>query len=312
MLKRLNAWMFGWGSPVTMATVRILVGALALFDLLLVAAGFEDWLTEKGYVPLGINEMYFGDMWRINVFAHVTDARVTLALYVVITIAAFTTMIGFWTRISSIILAIGLISLHHRNGLILHGGDTILRQLAILTALAPSGAAVSLDRWLAIRKGKAEKQPMDVSLWPQRVMMLQVSIVYYTTLWHKWGGTFWKDGTAIYYPLNLNEFEKFWLPDFIYSPAFIFIFTYGTLATQFSLATLAYIKPFRKYVLIAGCGMHLFIEYAMNVPLFSFLMMTSYVSFYEGHEIQDFWDGLKMRFARKRRLPDEPGTPQHV
>lgn len=311
---RFNEAIFGWGSPVAMGLVRILFSFWALANLAMIAPGFEDWFTDSGYTPHITGWMYYGDVWRVNLLATSGSTALAAAVYAGTMLAALMSLLGLWTRISTILLAIGMVTIHHRTGWILHGGDTILRQFLILIAIAPSGAAVSLDRLLAVRKGKAPALPPDVSLWPQRLMMFQVALVYFTTLWHKWGGTYWKDGTAIWYPLHLNEFDKFPLPDFMNDLWFINLATYGTVATQLSLATLAYWKPVRRYVLLAGVGMHLFIEYAMNVPLFSFLMISAYVSFYEGREIQAWWDRVKARWGKAAPAPasETNADVQHV
>jgi hypothetical protein len=295
--RQFNEWMFGWGSPVTMGVIRILFSGLIFINLVLILPGFRDWFTEPGFVPLLVNQGYYGDMNRINVFHNVTDANVSLAIYVGIMIASLMTCLGLFTRVSSILMAIGVVSLHHRNGLILHGGDTIMRQFALLIAIAPSGAAVSLDRYFARKRG-APAIPEEVSLWPQRMMAIQVAIVYYTTVWHKWAGSYWRDGTANWYPMHLNEFDRFYVPPFMASEWFIKLTTYGTLILEVGLATLVFVKPFRRWIVLGGVLLHLFIEYSMNIPLFAFLMMSSYVSFYEGGELANCWDWIKAKFSK--------------
>ena len=46
-----------------------------------------------------------------------------------------------------------------------------------------------------------------------------------------------------------------------------------------------FFRPLRKYVLIAGILMHGYVEYSMNIPLFSYLMVSTYICFYDGEEI---------------------------
>ncbi len=65
------------------------------------------------------------------------------------------------------------------------------------------------------------------------------------------------------------------------------------------MATLVWFAPLRKYVLLAGIGLHLFIEYSMNIPLFAFLMISMYVTYYEGEEVSAWWVQMKSRFGRK-------------
>lgn len=317
-LRAVDRWWFGYGSPVTMDVFRIAMGFLIFTNLVMVGIDFEAWYTERGFVPVDIGALYFHESPRLNLLAGVTDARFTLAFYVLVTLCALLTCIGLWTRVSSIILTLGLITLHHRNGVILNGGDLVMRMGALYIALGPSGASCSVDRLIRQWKGSAPAVPELVSLWPQRLIQFQVALVYFTTVWHKAFGTHWRDGTATYYPLHLNEFHRFWLPDFMREwPPFIMATTYGTLVVELALATLVFFKPWRKWALLGGVGLHLFIEYAMNIPLFGLLMIATYLSFFEGEEVSAWAKrvgerlkrmGGTVRLPRGKRFIEGPGA----
>ena len=176
-------------------------------------------------------------MPRVNLLSNVTDTRITFAFYVLIILSAITTTLGLWTRVSSIILALGMVTLQHRNILILHGGDTVLRLAAIYIAIAPSGAACSLDRIIALWKGEKSALPARVSLWPQRIIQYNVALIYFTTWWLKMDGHRWRNGTAVWFPSHLNEFHRFWVPSFIQSAPLTMFFTYATLAVELCLGT---------------------------------------------------------------------------
>lgn len=297
-MKAVEKWWFGWTSPVEMGVFRMLIGFWALVNLIMVGLYFDTWFTQRGFVPIEVNTAYQGDLSRINFLSGVTDPYVTLAVYSLITLAAFTTCIGLWSRVSSIVLALGIITLHHRNGVILHGGDLVLRMCAIYVALSPCGAACSVDRLIGLWKGRAPAIPALVSIWPQRLVQFQIGLVYFTTVWHKAFGTYWRDGTATWYPMHLNEFDRFWLPDFMQEGVMIPITTYGTLAVELALGTVVFFKAWRKWALLGGIGMHLFIEYSMNIPLFAFVMITSYLSFYEGDEVSGWAKRVGARLKR--------------
>jgi hypothetical protein len=298
-LRKVDNWWFGKGSPVTMAVFRILMGTVALANLAMMLPFFDAWFTERGYVPLRIVKIYFGEDPRLNLIAGVTDPRITYAFYLLVMLAALLTTVGLWTRVSSIVLALGYITLHHRNPMILHGGDLMLRISLMYIALMPAGAAVSLDRLIALKRGKAPPVPAPVSLWPQRLMQYQIALVYLTTMWHKSRGHYWIDGSATWYPMHLNEFDRFWLPAFLTdNPLMVKISTWGTLAVELSLGTLVFYRPLRNWVLLAGLGLHAFIEYAFNIPLFAFTMVATYVNFFDGEEISAFGKRVSAWLAR--------------
>jgi hypothetical protein len=292
-----DRWIFGAGSPTTMGVLRIFVGFLALVNFLMLAVDFDAWFTERGYAPWSAVQRFAGSVWRLNVLAGVYDERITATFYVLLCLSAFLTMIGLWTRPASIALAIGTISLHMRNPIILHGGDTVLRCLVLYVAVAPSGAACSVDRLLALWKGKAAAQPL-VSLWPQRFVQFQVAVIYFTTVWCKRFGSHWIDGTATWYPAQMSEFDRFWVPEFLDRQPFLAITTYGTLLVEFALATIVFYRPARKWVLLSGVLLHLGIEYRFNIPLFAFLMIAQYIAFYDGEEVSGWARRVGARLKR--------------
>ncbi len=312
--RQLDEYWFGYGSPVSLGLMRIFIGIATFLNLLITFSEFDDWYTEHGFVPQVAVDHYSGTLsrsyWffgqhtlpftfpRLNFLAYITDSRITFAFWVITLIACLTMTIGLWSRTSAIVLALGIISIHHRNSIILHGGDTLQRVAVMYMALAPCGKACSLDRLIGLWKGNIKPGPVLVSLWPQRLITFNLALVYFTTVWHKWAGSLWKNGTATWYTARLNEFKRFWVPDFVNQLPMVKLTTWGTLATELAMATLVFYKPFRKYVLFAGLMMHGFIEYSMNIPLFSLSICSLYITFYEGEEVTAWAQRVGQRLKR--------------
>lgn len=318
----IDEYWFAKGSPTAMGVLRIFLGFLAFANLLMLATGFSDWFGPKSFVPLTAADAYmpplgkeftlFGleklfhinpalpfNFPRLNLLSGTEDVYLTAGFYLLVTIAAFLTMIGLWTKLSSTFLAIGIVTLHHRNGLILHGGDTVLRIGVLYLALSPCGLACSVDRLRALAKGKVGPEAPQVSMWTQRLVQYNLALIYFTTFWGKLGyGSHWRDLTATYYSAHLNEFHKFWVPEFVNQPPMIYVTTAVTLVVELSLGTLVFYKPARKAVLISGLILHASIEYSMNIPLFAFLICSLYISFYSGEEIAGFFARLGKRLSK--------------
>jgi hypothetical protein len=290
--------MFGYGSPMTMGVFRAVFGFLVVVNLAMVAIDFNSWFTETGYIPSAMIDRWNGGVYRLNLLENVTNANVAAVFYSLTMVAAILTTLGLWTRVSSIALLIGVTSLHHRAPDILHSGDTLMRAMLFYIAIAPSGAAFSLDRRFALKKGSAPAELTPVSLWPQRMMQVQVAIVYLTTVWHKSFGDWWLNGTATWYPPQLDEFDRFPVPSFFDQQPMVAVTTYGTLLVELALGTLVFAKPLRKWALLGGVLLHAGIEYRMNIPLFAFIAVSSYMVFYEGEEVAEW---LRRAAARLRR-----------
>ncbi|MBN8690566.1 MAG: HTTM domain-containing protein [Armatimonadetes bacterium] len=292
--KRIDQYLFGFGSPVTLGVYRALMGSLIFINLAMIAKDFSVWFTDAGPAPANTAAIWAGDQWNLNVLRDVTDPRIAMAVYGVTMLAALMVALGLTTRLATIVLYIGFISLHHRNPFILHGGDTLMRCSVITLMLAPCGAAFSLDRLISQRAGKPTKDL--VSLWPQRLIQFEMCLMYLTTVWHKWGGRTWRDGTAAWYPPHLSEFFRFPMPNWIDLPPYVQISSYGTLVIEILLGTLVFYKPARKWVLISGIFLHFMIEWRFNIPLFAFICWAQYVSHYSGEEVQGWLDRAKLRF----------------
>ena len=308
VLRQIDDYWFGHGSVTTLGVFRILAGSICTINLLLIGLQWNDWFGENGFVPTYVGQIYFSNkvptgfgpesfVYRIGVLSGISDPRVTIVFYFGLVLASFLTTIGLWTRYTSVLFAIGMVSLQHRNGLILHGGDTVFKLSALYLALSPCGRACSVDRLIRIWKGLEDAVPIEKSLWVQRLICYEVALVYFTTMWLKYWGSHWKDGTATWYTARLPEFYRFPVPSFFAEPPMIYLTTYGTLAVEFALATLVFFRPLRKYVLGAGILMHAYIEYSMNIPLFAFGMCSMYICFYDGEEVTEFFErlGAKIR-----------------
>ncbi len=309
LLRQFDRWWFGYGSATSLGVFRILMGFIIFLNLLSLAIDWSSWFGERGFVPAWLGQAWLGrtqELWgmevnRLNLLGGVTDPRMALGAFIVTTLAALMTSIGLFTRFSAYVLAILFVSLHHRNAAILHGGDTVMRIGAIYLAVSPCGRACSLDRLLRLRKGEADESE-TMSLWPQRLVQYNTALIYFTTVWAKSFGDKWLNGTATYFPARLAEFYRFPVPSFANDFPLVYLTTYGTLLVEFSLATLVFFRPFRKYVLLAGVALHGFIEYAMNIPLFSALMISCYVCHFDGEEISAYCKRLGERLRGKLGL----------
>jgi len=303
----INTAFFGYGSPVTMGLFRILIGFLAFVNFAMLSIDFEAWFTERGYFPVRLAEVWADGVWRFNLLSGVTDDRLTAAVYLVVMLASLTTTVGLWTRVSTIVLFLGTVTLHHRSPDILHGGDYLLRAWIFLVMIAPSGRACSLDRLIALWKNRVPVEPEPVSLWPQRLVQYQLAIVYFTTVWQKSFGNMWWDGTATWYPLHLREFDRFPLPSFLENPPFIAASTYFTVFIELAMATLVFARPLRKWILLGGLLLHAGIEYRLNIPLFAMVITSAYVSHYSGEEVTAW---AKRLGARLKKLMLDVSLPK--
>lgn len=315
-MREFDRWLFGYGSPLSFGVFRAVMAGIIFVNALMLFPQASDWFTDAGFAP---SEAVRDWLPKVDPTFNIFGASVTLpftppqfnplldapawasmAVLALLAVSALLCTLGLFTRASSIAMFVSLVAIHHRDPLILNGGDTLQRACAFYLAIGPGGAAFSLDRLLKVRKGQAPTVPPPVSLWPQRLVQMNMALLYLTTVWLKWQGPTWKNGTATWYTARLGEFQRFPLPDFLTHMPMVTVTTYGTLFVELALATLVFAKDFRRWVLGAGLLLHATIEYSMNIPLFAFTMCSLYIAFYEGEEVAAWWDRLIARFAGTR------------
>lgn len=291
-LRSLNEYWFGYGSPVAIGVFRALIGLWALVNFAMLAWHWDAFFTDRGYFPTWMAERWAAqtNVPKFMPLMGDTSGQLALVVFGIAIVASIFTMIGLFSRISVVVLFLSALALHTRTIDLIHGGDNTLRNLLFFLMFAPSGAAFSVDRLLAVRRGTAPAELPLMSLWPQRMITFQLAIIYLMTAWLKATGNTWRDGTATYFPAHLHEFDRFPVPAFVDQQPFVMMTTYGTLALELALGTLVFAPQFRKWILILGLLMHGYIEYAYNIPLFALIICSGYVCFYRGEEVQAWWD----------------------
>lgn len=271
---------------------RIIFGFFLFLNGISLVEDFQEWygIGDSSLVPLA-DSLHFYNNFRINIFTWLSPTEMSgwfvLLTYIVTSVFV---MIGFKTRISTIVCFILMVSLQNRNYSILNSGDTLMRCMLFLMMFAPTQVKYSVDAWLREKSG-APYNP-EISILTIRLMQLQFSLVYFATTLFKLKGYDWVDGTAVYYTSRLVNFQRFVLPIVFDFPFLVKFATWSALFIEFAMGTLVWVKEFRIPVLIAGLLLHLGIEVSMSIGFFEWVMIAAYILFLEPREV--FW--LRDRF----------------
>jgi uncharacterized membrane protein YphA (DoxX/SURF4 family) len=282
---------------------RIVFGFFLFLNGISLVEDFNEWygLGSMSLVPLE-DSLHFYSNFRINIFKWLSPTEfsgwVVLTSYILSSLAI---MVGFKTRISTVVCFILMVSLQNRNYSILNSGDTLMRCMLFLMMFAPIHVKYSVDAWM--RKNDGEPYGSDISILTLRLMQLQFSLVYLATTLFKLKGYDWVDGTAVYYTSRLVNFQRIVLPIVFDFPSLVKFATWSALFIEFAMGTLVWVKELRVWVLLAGVILHLFIEVSMSIGFFEWVMIAGYLLFLEPKDV--FW--FKDRFARF--LPSKKLSP---
>jgi hypothetical protein len=208
-------------SPVPIALFRIFWGICVSAKIILLHADWLNWYGVHGWVTLQTTQVVEPGM-RLNLFTVMPqDDRWIAAFFWVFLGCVLLLTMGLWTRVMSVAVFLCLNSIDQRNLLILHGGDTFLRCAGFFLMFAPAGATFSLDRLIALRRGTQDPQIQPRAPWAQRIIQIELALLYLTSFFWKLKGHTWLNGTALYYVIHLHSIARFPLPRWIQSTAML-------------------------------------------------------------------------------------------
>jgi len=300
-----NAWddfFFTPQSPVPIALFRILYGLCVSATVILLHADWLNWFGVHSWVTLSTMRQVEPGI-RLNLFTVMPqDDRWIAAFFWVFLACALLLTAGLWTRLSSVAVFLCLTSIQQRNLFILNGGDVFLRVTGFFLMFAPAGAAFSVDRLIRVRRGAEGRAIEPRAPWAQRMIQLERSLMYLTAFWWKVKGHTWLEGTALYYVIHLHSIRRFPLPQWIQSTAMSHVGSWFTLALEFSLGVFLWFRRVRYPLMLVGLLFHFCIEYALNLPMFTWDVLTAYILFVDPSDLERWSRSVRQRLMRKKSL----------
>ena len=246
----------------------------------------------------------FNSTWEINLF------------FIIGMFFSILLIIGYKTKLSHLISAIILISLHNRVILVENAGDFVLNCMVVWTFFLPLGSAISLDSLKNSLKTLNDSNTDDLnnelaSSIPNNhcsiayfAVLFQISAIYFFTGLNKTGAD-WMSGTAVYYFYELDTFLTpfgAFLRDYV-DATFSAVATYGTLALELSVPLLILFPLYTKYIrLIAVLSLtifHIIIMSSLSIGLFSQTMIISFILLIDGQLLNNIKQYLQNRFSKK-------------
>jgi len=277
-----DRWVRDPVDPRPLAWFRCWLGLLSLVNLWLLWPDMPMWLGNDGVLPPDVHRTLIGDT-RISVYLATgySDAAIGLIRGLGL-VGGLGLLTGVLPRCAAACVWLATVSYSWRAMEILHSGDNLIRIGAFFLMFAGSGGALSLPRavrrwWFRQTDHEPDGRWLPVPAWPQRILQLQLCVLYLTAgIWKTLGLT-WRNGTAVGLVLQLGEFQRFPIPDCFLTPVMAQVMTFATLAFELGFPLLIWIPRLRLPVLLAGLAFHAGLDWAMNVQLFQWLITAYYL-----------------------------------
>jgi hypothetical protein len=273
-----DAWARFWFAPEptsSLALFRIAIGFISFGWALSLVPDFHAFFSADGVEPVAPVLARPGGWGVLNTFP---DYPVAVALLVALVVASLCLTVGYRTRLASVVVFVAVVSFERRAPSIWNSGDGLLQVLCFFLMFAPAGVSLSVDRWRNARDRFWEFPAR--AHWAVRLVQIQVSVVYLSSVWFKVNGTGWLDGTAVSFAMRLEDFQRYALPGVISDSLLVSsVMTYWTLAIELMIGILVWNRTARPYVLALGVGLHLVVGFNLRLGFFSETMLAAYLAF---------------------------------
>ena len=266
---------------------RIYIGFILLVNFLFTRLPFFDLFhSEKGFFPLSsatnsseffskttsLNFMYYGDGFQIFLFG----LAIVCAIFLLLGYRTKWALFGSW-----ILLA----SLHAKSPLVINSGDNLLVLVLFWSLLLPLNQHFSLDK-------AGKNKPFNEFSIGTVALIGQILMVYIFTVALKTDPV-WKNGSAVYYALMLDNFRTRWGDILLQYPEVMKISTYLTYyffetSVPWLFVFFGWLWRVRVILIFLMISFHLSLGLFLKLGLFSWICMGCWLVLLPS----EFWDSL--------------------
>ena len=292
---------FAPADPTPLGLVRVLVGALLFWSLLVYGLDLHGFLGSRGWANLEVVQLFRREQapssWSF--WFYVPDALLRPAWAACLVVLALFT-VGLFSRTTAVLAWAIAASTAVRAPISVYGFDDIAITWALYLAVSgASGRAVSLDRYLErLRVNRREvanrwqdgrwaapsgvPAPSVAANIGLRLIQCHLVVIYAMSGLSKLRGDAWWNGTAIWGTLAAGEFRLFDLTWLAAYPLLLNAMTHGALLLEIGYPVLIWVRPLRPLWIAGVVLMHAAIGLTLGLFEFSLAMVAGNLAFASG------------------------------
>jgi hypothetical protein len=263
----------------SLALFRVILALLVLADLVNRATDLRQHYTDAGVLPRTVLIQDVLSPWSFSLNLMNGQLFFQVLLFAAAALAALGMLVGYRTRLCTIVLWVLLLSIQWRNPLVGGSDGPLLRLLLFWGMFLPLGAYWSVDR----AKGAVARLSVRFLSVATFGLFVQIALVYWFTALLKSGPEWRVDGTAIYYALSIDQ---------IATPIGHYLLNYPDLLKMLTFATFGleafgplllfcpfFTGPVRTGAVLAFMSLHFGIWLTMDIGIFPWISAFSMVCF---------------------------------
>jgi hypothetical protein len=203
-----NRFWFTPSDPITLGVIRLLTALVALGLYLTYWPDLQRFFGPNGLLSRDAMLALRGNVPVFSLFDYAQSASALTAMYWAGAVALVLMLVGLFTRLTSILALVAVLSLIHRGPVLVRPVDDIVAMLMFYLCIGPCGATLSLDSLLFGRRGSDQPVGLLPSLLVPRLstagtvslrlMQVHLTAIYAAMALAKLKGAPWWDGSAVW------------------------------------------------------------------------------------------------------------------
>ncbi len=271
----------------TLALFRVGLGVLLLADLASRAQFLTALYTDAGMLPRAVLVQHSPEIWRPSLHLLAGGASAQVALFLVAAAGALALLVGYRTRVATVLCWGLAYSVQARNPFVHTGGDTVLLQLLFWSMFLPLGMHWSVDRALDTAERPRPQRVLSVATVG---LLAHVGMLYVFSA-HLKSGPEWRETFhALYYGLSIDSIATPLAVALLAYPRVLQVLTLATILLEGLGPVVAFSPvwsgPVRCLVVLGFWGLHAGIAVCFTIGLFPYVMIGAWLPWIPGW----FWD----------------------
>jgi len=280
-----------WGiDPRSLAFFRIGLGVMLISDLVKRSMSFREHYTSEGIFPLEAAKGLEPDSILFQIYLISDSFHFQAFLFLIAAVLAVLLILGYRTRLVTLLSLVFVVSLVRRNPYATHTGDVLLQAMTFWALFLPLGSVFSLDR----KQGRTKPLEGHVVSVGTVAVLLQLAAFYVFAGILKHHHDVWMRGDALWVFTNIEEYTRGFgllLRDY---PGLCKVLTYCTLALEVGGPIFLFFPwftgPIRTVTVFLFAGFHLGIQLTVYIGIFEVLSIVCVCLFLPAW----FWDRLSL------------------